>query len=208
LLQIPLAAKLTVLALAVVVAALGAAAYVPGLVGFPNGGVGVTTSTTSTSCTSGTWTQGATTTVSGSFNSTQESQVRVDYVKAYVYPGQTQTNGSIGPRAIQFEVGYTNVGSSDIYVVRGCGSSLNSTIVAGNDVIRRTTVIRCLCAEGPSPVSPGQSSSQADPGCWSGFSYDLVSPGTFTAKLVLSWSDSQMGPMNSDVVVLATFTVS
>src|SRR5712692_2582676 len=137
-------AKTTILAIVILTAAAGVAVYVPRLGAFAPGSTA--TVTFSTACTSAT-SHATSYVANGTFTASSRSPVRVDFVRANLYTGQD------GVETIQFELGYTNVGNQTVYVVRGCGSSLNSTITSGNGVIKTVTgLARCLCVEGPSGV--------------------------------------------------------
>jgi hypothetical protein len=194
-----MAARLFGVLIVVVIAAAAVSAYSLGL-GSTSGVTGTATSTTSITCT--TTSLGSSTTLPGTYNASSQSPVRVDQVSAVVY---TESNGT---RTVQFEVGITNVGSSPVYIVRGCGSSLGSTIVQGAGVVKTVNVVRCLCAEGPTALAPGQSATLVSPGCWSGYSYKIVSAGTFVAELTLSWSGStSTWPQGYNTTMTATFTV-
>jgi hypothetical protein len=119
------------------------------------------------------------------------------------------TTLATGTRTLQFEVEFRNVGSADIYVERGCGSSLNSTISSGGSVVQTfPSSARCLCAVGLSRVSTNQSLVAVDPGCWSGYYYEVRQSGTFSAKLVLSWgSTPQFNAESGSVTINAKFTI-
>jgi hypothetical protein len=127
----------------------------------------------------------------------------LDFLLVYEVGGQKMIT------AMRMEVGFTNNGTSDIYVITGCGSTLNSTITSGEAVI--STIVggaRCLCAEALSPVHSGQMASEWDPGCWSGYYYQVLGSGTFSARLVLEWYPSpSFGVLPSSVVIDATFTI-
>jgi hypothetical protein len=140
----------------------------------------------------------------GTFTPSSNTPVRVNFVRANLYAGQD------GVRTVQFELGYTNVGSQAIYVVKGCGSSLNSTITSGGGVVETVRGgVRCLCAEAPSAVGPGQSQTAVDPGCWSGYYYRVVRAGSFSVALTLGWSgNSTVGSESGHVTVAANFAVS
>ena len=210
------AAGYAVMAVAVV-AVLGAVAFLPPVSAVltsatvstsrtSTGGSATTSATTSTvltSCTSSTATQVASATVNGTYD-VNSSQVRIDYVSASVYIDQ------IGLRTLRMEVGFTNIGNAAIFVPAGCGSSLNSTITSGSSVVTPVQgVPRCLCAEAMSAVSPGQSRSEVDPGCWSGYYYRVVASGTFSAKLTLNWyPDSQFNGPRGSVIINATFVIA
>jgi len=141
-----------------------------------------TTWTTSTVCTTSTGVQGGGEGIAAHFTSNSSSPVRIDYVKALLYPG------SGGTKDLQFNVGFSNTGGDDVYTINGCGSTLSSTILSGNGVVQRVDgQMRCLCAEGLSPLHPQQNSTEVDPGCWSGYSYRVTGSGNVTANLALSW---------------------
>jgi hypothetical protein len=196
-----LVAKLFGVVLVLVIAAAGVSAYTLGLGSSYPGVSSTSTSTTASTCT--TTSLVGSTADADAYNVSSSSPVRVDYVHANFY---TSSNGS---RSVQFEVGITNVGSSPVYVIRGCGSSLSSTLVQGEGVVKTVNVIRCLCAEAPSGVAPGQSSTLVGPGCWSGYIYSVVSPGTFTVKLTVSWSPTgNPWTPTGNTTVFATFTAT
>jgi hypothetical protein len=159
----------------------------------------LTTSTTSTTCsTTGTIPSDA---VVGEFTAPYSDQVRVDYVYALL------SNGSAKGSEVSFEVGYTNVGGPSIYVIRGCGSSLESSVLAGAGVVQTKYGARCLCIEAPLQVAPDQSAVATGPGCSDGYSYQLLGPGTFTVRLSLMWSGSMGGAQAGGMNVTATFDV-
>jgi hypothetical protein len=191
-------AKTSILIIVLLATAAGVAIYVPRLGAFPSGKT--TTETISTSCTSST-SQVTTYLANGTFTASSQSPVRVDYVRANVYSGQN------GVKTLQFELGFTNVGNQTIYLIRGCGSSLNSTITSGNGVIKTNSgAVRCLCAEGPSGVDPETRQTAVNPGCWSGYSYEVVHSGTFAAQLTLGWStNATPGSQSAYVTVVANF---
>ena len=181
-----------------VVGALGTYAYLPLPTSVSTSGTPATTitSTAVTSCSSSTYGQIVTSTINGTYTVSPSALVRVDYVRAVIYTDQT------GQRTLRFQVGFTNVGTSDIFVAAGCGSSLNSTITSGGGVVRTVGgLARCLCAENLSPVSAGQSQLAVDPGCWSGYSYHVTQGGFITTKLTLAWYGS---PSNSQGHVTIT----
>jgi hypothetical protein len=194
-------ARTTVFAIVLVAAVIGVAAYSPVVSNLPLSRS--STATVSTSCT--TFAGQATSSVAnGTFTPSSNSPVRVDFVRANIYSGQD------GVRTVQFDLGYTNVGSGAIYVVKGCGSSLNSTITSGGGVVETVRGgVRCLCAEASSAVEPGQSQTAVDPGCWSGYYYRVVHSGSFSIALTLGWSgNTTLGSESGNVTVAANFAVS
>ena len=185
------------------VAALGFGLYLAPA--FPAGAGTISSSTTSTCTTSATTSLGSSGSngISGSFEAPPGAQVRVDYVRATVTPDQS------GGKMVSFVVGYTNLGPGTIYVIKGCGSSLNATVTSGSGVIQTTGGSpRCLCAEAPSPVAPGSNSTAGTPGCWSGYTFTVVHPGTVTVRLVLAWSQSFQFGEPSNETIIATFNIS
>ena len=107
---------------------------------------------------------------------------------------------------MSIDVAYQNVGASDIYTVQGCGSSLTASIPSGSDVIQETPTVRCLCDEAPAPVAPGDYRTATTPGCWSGYQFDLVHPGTVQVQLTLSWGYDQGFQQRGTTNITATFT--
>ena len=196
-------AKTTGLAILLIVAALGVALYLPTL-GNPFSHRTTTTVTDSTSCTSSSTTSASPTLLNGSFTADSSSPVRIDSVRGTVYTGQD------GVRTLQFSVGFTNVGNDTEYVIRGCGSSLTSTITSGGGGVKTIgSSTRCLCAEGPAAVNVSLSQSAVDPGCWSGYYYEVQQPGSFSAQLTLSWSSApESNSESGHVTIVARFTVS
>lgn len=187
-----------------VVGAVGTYAYLPlpAQVSKSATSATTTTSTAVTSCSSRTYGQPASSTINGTYTTSQSAQVRVDYVRALVYTDQT------GQSTLRFQVGFTNVGASDIYVAAGCGSSLSSTIKSGAGVVRTVEGSpRCLCAEYLSSVPVGQSQVAVDPGCWSGYSYQVVEGGQISAKLTLSWYGSTQYGSQGQVTITANFNI-
>ncbi|MDG6988538.1 MAG: hypothetical protein JRN21_04345 [Nitrososphaerota archaeon] len=196
-----------------VVAVIGVGAFTSLYGGLSTGGTptaaGGGATSTRTACTSGqsttaSSTQAGGTSVVGSFSAPSSVPVKVDSVVADVY------QGSAG-ETVAFYVGFENVGPSAIYTVTGCGSSLTAAVPAGSGVLEQQDAgPRCLCAEAPAPVAPGQSGTAATPGCWSGYQFDLVGPGTVTVTLTLAWGYGEGGAssLNDTTTVTAQFTFS
>jgi hypothetical protein len=186
-----------------VVAAVGAYALLPAVApGSTTSAVtSATTVTTATSCSSSSLGGLTPISLNGTYTPQPSSQVRIDYVKALVYSDPS------GPSTLRFEVGLTNVGNSSIYTLIGCGSTLNSTITSGSQVVKSSDGARCLCAEALSPLAQGQSTSEYDPGCWSGYSYQVMQGGMITAKLTLSWYGGNEFNSPSSVQISANFTI-
>jgi len=147
---------------------------------------------TSSSATSVTSTQSLAT--GGSFTYTASSQVKVLSVSATVS----------GDSIIGFSAQFQNIGSATINVVTGGESSLNSTITTGATNVKVVTGPRCEIAEAMSPVSPGGEWTATTPGCWSGYHYELLGPGTIGVELTLTWS----GGAGSSLEIYAEFSLS
>jgi hypothetical protein len=188
-----------------VVAALGVYSLLPAVEASPTSGTvsSTTTVTTATSCSTSSLGGPSPTTLNGTYTPPRKgTDVRIDYVKALIYPGEGT------PSTLRFQVGFTNVGNSSIYILTGCGSTLNSTITSGSQVVRTASGgPRCLCAEALSPLSPGLSATEFDPGCWSSYSYQVVQAGTITARLTLSWYGGNEFSSPSSVQITANFTI-
>lgn len=184
-----------------VVALIGAGAFLPMILGTSPSG-GSTTSTTCTTSSATNTTQSSTTAiqtsaVQGSFTYTPSAPVRIDSVAATVY-GQGSD--------VAFSVTYENVGSSSVYYVAGCGSSLVATVPPGSGVLQKVSSGPvCLCAEAIMPLAPGDNRTATTPGCWSGYHFELLGPGTVQVELTLYWGQSQ-GSQQDTTNATATFT--
>ena len=178
----------------------GVGAYVPMILGGGTPGQGTTSSTCTTGgSTTDSTTSGATSTT-GSFSYTPTYPVRVESVTASTYQGG---NGTM----VTFAVSFENVGSTDIYTVTGCGSSLTATLPQGTGVLKRVTGGPvCLCAEAPTAVPPGANRTAITPGCWTVYKFLLVHPGTVQVGLTLTWGTSQAGPQQDMTNITATFS--
>lgn len=157
------------------------------------------TTTTSTLSTT-TATTSASISPRGSFTySPANSIVKILSVQAH-----TSQDGS-GNQTISFAVAFQNVGNITIYVARGGGSGLNATILSGS--VKSVTTVRCDIAVAPSPLSPGENSSTITPGCWSGYSFILLQPGTIQVRMTLSWSLGMTSQQANSVVIDAEFNL-
>lgn len=191
------------LAMAVgVIALIGAGAYVTTL----SGGTAPSTGTTTTSCTtsdsSATVRTSTTTTTAalGSFSYHPASPVKVDSVTASTYQGG---NGTM----VTFAVAYENVGTSDIYTLAGCGSSLVATLAPGSDAVERVKGGPvCLCSEAIMPLPPGGNRTAVTPGCWTVDKFLLVHPGTVQVDLALYWGPTQTYQQQDVTNITATFS--
>lgn len=105
-----------------------------------------------------------------------------------------------------FSVQFKNIGDGDIYVLNGGGSGLNVTVTSGASLLRQVATPRCEIAVAMTPVSPGSSWTSIVPGCWSGYSYELVGSGTIGVEFQLSWSSGGTPATGgSSVMINATF---
>ena len=180
-----------------VVALIAAGAYAPAMLGAGTAGSG-----TSTTCT----TAGSSTSsappasVEGSFTYSPAGPVKVESVSASTYPGGNGTT-------VTFAVAFENVGTSDIYTVAGCGSSLAASLPQGDGALKRVTGGPvCLCAEAPTAVPPGEIATSVTPGCWTVYKFLLVGPGTVQVDLALYWGPSQSYQRQDSTNITATFT--
>jgi hypothetical protein len=108
---------------------------------------------------------------------------------------------------VTFEVNYQNIGSSDIYTITGCGSSLVATLPPGTTVLKRITGGPvCLCAEAPMAVPPGANRTSTTPGCWTVYKFLLVQPGTAQVDFALYWGPTQGSSQQDMTNITATFT--
>ena len=185
---------LAVAAVGLIVVA-GAAIYLP-LVLQPS-----TTSGSSTTITSTTFT---TCTTTGSFSYSPNNPVKIDDVRATVIQG----TGS--ERTVTFTVLFENTGTSPVYVVSGCGSALTASLPANSPVLQKVSSGPvCECAEFIAAINPGQNHTSVTPGCWSGYHFKLVQPGTVTVNFTLFWgTNGQSFQQSNSTTISATFTFS
>jgi hypothetical protein len=165
--------------------------------------VPMTTSTTSTSTPTSTTSTSVTSTQSlvtgGSYTYNASSQVKVLSVAATVS----------GDGTVVFSVQFENIGNSTIYILGGGGSGLNASVPSGSSVSTQFDKARCMIVTTNVPVAPGQDYTATTPGCWSGYSFNLVAPGTVTVQLILSWSAGSSSPAPSGAVTItAEFELS
>ena len=143
-----------------------------------------TTSTASTTVSSATSSSSTGSQSTGdSYSYTASSQVKVLSVEALVSGSQP------GDTPVTFRVTYENIGSGDIYVLEGGGSDLNVTIVSGGSILQQVDGPRCEIAVAMVPLAPGAQATAVTPGCWSGFQYQLLQPGTVEVVMTLGWSN-------------------
>ena len=185
-------------------ALIGIGAYAPMMLSpGPSGGSATSNSCTTQSSSTQTLTTGTSpaSTVQGSFTYSPSSPIRVQSVEAEVYD-----QGAQG-QLVTFAVTYENTGSSDVYYVAGCGSSLVASVSAGSGVIQKSsTGPVCLCAEATMALPSGGNRTATTPGCWSGYHFVLLGPGTVQVQLTLSWGPTQASPGNDTTTVNAQFT--
>jgi hypothetical protein len=165
------------------------------------------TSTTSTGSASSTSSWITTTEPLGtgdSYTYSASSQVKILTVAASVSQGQN------GDAAVNFQVQYENIGSGDIYVLSGGGSNLNVAITSGASILNQVSSPRCEIAVAMTPLSPGANRTAVTPGCWSGFYYQILQPGTIQVELTLTWSNGAYVSTGGggSLVITADFTLS
>ncbi|MGA2200021.1 MAG: hypothetical protein ABSG45_08800 [Nitrososphaerales archaeon] len=202
---------------AAIVVVLGAAIYVPAMIQSPPSRSTVSTATTATTCTTSgsttaeSTTQSATTSTTsttltttsttaptsattpsnatnGKFSFSPTSPVKIESVQAVT------AKDSHGNTSVTFQVLFENTGSTPIYVIGGCGGGLSSSIVGNSMVIQRVPGgPLCDCPAIILTLNDGQNHTSVNPGCWSGYAYHLLSPGTVTMNMTLQWSSSVQG---------------
>jgi hypothetical protein len=131
------------------------------------------------------------------FSYTPSSQVKVVSIDASVFSSQ-------GSQLVVFSGEFENTGSGTIQVIGGGGSSLNVTTLGGSSILSQVSSPKCDIAAAMGSISPGQEWTATTPGCWSGFHYLLLGPGTIEVQLSLSWGGTS-GP--GTLVVSAEFTL-
>jgi hypothetical protein len=138
----------------------------------------------------------------GSFTYSPDSTVEIDRVTATT---STTQNGTMD---VIFQAQFANNGSSSIYYIGGCGSSLSTSIAATSAVLKQdSNGTPCLCDESLMPLKSGQSSLSADPGCWSHYYYELVGHGIIEVNMTLGWStNSQNFQGTNSTSIQAQFT--
>jgi len=166
----------------------------------------IATSTGTSSAIASSTTTGSTSTTQpqtggDSYSYSPSSQVKILSVEASVSSGQP------GSQRVIFEVSYQNIGSGDIYVFEGGGSSLNVTALSSNLAIQRDTGPRCEIAAAIVPLSPGAETTAVTPGCWSGFYFQLLQPGSIQVLLTLGWSNGT-GKGGGSVEITGDFGLS
>lgn len=176
---------------------------------FTNHPVGLTTSTTSATTTSTSYSTVQSTSSStseqagGEYTYTSSSQVKILSVAAQVSGSQGST------QVLVFKVQFENIGSGKIYVQGGGGSSLTASITSGEAVLKQVNGPRCEMVTALVPLNPGENWTSVTPGCWSGYYYQLLGPGTIQVELTLSWySGEGPGGNAGSTVITAQFTLS
>ncbi|MDG6996564.1 MAG: hypothetical protein JRN52_11640 [Nitrososphaerota archaeon] len=135
--------------------------------------------------------------VNGSFTYSPVLPVVVKSVQAVL---TTNQNGST---LVTFNVFFVNGGDFPIYIVGGCGSGLTSAVANSSIIQKITGGPFCACPLYILQLPPGQNHTSTNPGCWSGYAYELSKPGKATVELTQSWSASQN---NGSTVIQANFT--
>ena len=186
-----MSAARSLLLLIAVVGVIGVGAYAPPVLGHrgsdsPPACTTCTTSTLTSSPTTATPTGGGSAwTPALSFSYAPSGPVKVDSVA----DAKSEVSGR---DTVSFEVNYENAGSSDVYYVAGCGSNLVASPPVGSSVLQKTQDgPRCLCAEAVMPLAPGSNRTAFTPGCWSGYDFVLMHPGTVQVDLSIYWGPTQ-----------------
>ena len=113
-----------------------------------------------------------------------------------------------GDETVTFWVKFENIGSSNITLVEAAGSGLNATITSGNSILSEVAGPRCEIVVALAPVSPGSSQTTFTPGCWSGYHFLLLGPGTIGADLTLTWFSGASQGAVSKVTINAEFNLA
>ena len=109
--------------------------------------------------------------------------MKVDWVQAVT------SKDSAGDTIVTFQVLFGNAGMAPVYVVGGCGGGLSASVVGSPTAIQQVSGgPLCDCAAAILTINEGQNHTSVTPGCWSGYSYRLVSPGTLLINMTLRWS--------------------
>jgi hypothetical protein len=169
-----------------------------------------------TAITSTTTTSASSVSTTTTFQSTTQSQTSGGsyaynpslYVKI-LSVAATVSSAQAGHQTLTFRVQFENVGSGTIYVLSGGGSSLSAIITSGASVVQEVAGPRCEIATVMGPVSAGGDWTATTPGCWSGFSYQLLEAGTIQVQLTLTWSgDNSQGSGSGSLVINAQFALN
>jgi hypothetical protein len=122
--------------------------------------------------------------MNGSFSYSPQSPISVESVQVILNQNQN------GDRYATFSVAIRNIGNSPIYIIKGCGSSLDSSVTNSIIIQEVKGMPRCLCAEAPAPLDSGKTQTLSTPGCRSGYAYKVTGSGTVSVNFVLSWASS------------------
>ena len=85
---------------------------------------------------------------------------------------------------------------------------MNAIITSGGSHVSQVTGPRCEIAVSMGPVNPGEDWTATTPGCWSGYHYQLISPGTIGVQMTLTWSGGTTGGASGSVEIYADFSLS
>lgn len=155
---------------------------------FTNSSSTSTSETTSPSSTSSSTSGSGTNSISGTFTYSPISPVEIDAVTA------TTTVQPSGETYVTFQVLFTNAGSSPISVLGGCGGGLSSSIQGNSTVLRKISGgPLCDCAAIILVLEDGQNHTSVNPGCWSGYNYELIGHGAVSVNMTLQWSTGSQG---------------
>jgi hypothetical protein len=143
------------------------------------------TSSTGSSSTTTIASSSSTNATNGSFTFSPGSPVRIDSVTATT---TTQSDGSV---FVTFQVLLENDGATPVFVLGGCGSGLSSSISGNSSVL--SWVLGgplCDCAAIVVTLDQGQNHTSTNPGCWSGYNYELMGHGPVTMNMTVQWSSN------------------
>lgn len=154
------------------------------------------TTTSSSSTSESTTSHSFTSPPSGTFSYSPNSPVKVLAVNATLNQDENQT--------LSFAVKFQNIANSTIYVIGGGGSSLGVTILSG-PVQSNHLATKCEIASIKIPVDSGQTYTSYTPGCWTGYNYVLLQPGTIMVRMTLDWSENS-GAQSGITVITADFS--
>jgi hypothetical protein len=159
-----------------------------------------TTTTIASSSSYSVTTAATTQTVNGAFSYSPSYPVAVQAVQAILSRNESDNE------YVTFSISLRNVGNTSIYIIKGCGSSLVSSIGNSTVLQKVSGAPLCLCAEALTPFDPGQNETLTTPGCWSGYTYKVIGSGTTNMNFVLSWEPgSQNFSSSGSMSISATF---
>jgi hypothetical protein len=139
--------------------------------------------------------------VVGSFSYSPGGQVKVDTVWATATPARN------GEENVTFWVTFENTGSSPVYAIGGWVGALAASISGNSTVIRAASSRLCPAAIYLVTLNQGQNATVYAPDCASGFSYQLVHPGSVAMVLSFDWTTNlqETTPFSNSTTIRASF---